>query len=123
MTLKEISDYYGSEFLTALYDEIIRLSKESPLFVYFVDKDLGLHNPCFYNRGMPNGPVCDGCLIGQALQRLGWDDKIEMDYYGPVSDLFIKYIGNCVVTQSLFSKIERAQELQDNGNPWGKCIC
>ena len=123
MKLKEISDYYGSEFVPALYDEIIRLAKERPLFIYFVDKNIGLPDKaCFYNRGMKHGPVCDGCLIGQALQRLGWDDQTEMDFYGPVDELFLKYVGNGIVTQPLFCKIQRAQELQDSGKPWGECI-
>lgn len=120
MKLKEIHDYYGNEFLQAVYDEIVRLAKENPTFTY-VSKDAPNENRCvcFYNRGSNYGPSCEGCLVGQALQRLGWSDKIELDFFGDAQELFASYLGP--LTGSIMEKISAAQSRQDSGKPWGEC--
>jgi hypothetical protein len=120
MKLKEIRDYYGNEFLQAVYDEIVRLAKENPTFTYAPKEVPYEYRACFYNRGSKVGPSCEGCLVGQALQRLGWSDKIELDFFGDVQNLFASYLGP--LTGPIMVKISNAQSMQDYGKPWGECV-
>lgn len=65
------------DFILNLLEEIVDLGKNYPDYRYPCENG---ELTCRYN-GPPAGVDavdCDGCIIGVALQRLGWDDEREM---------------------------------------------
>lgn len=63
MHLDDLRSSFPSD---AVERELIALAKEKPLFRYTDG-----NSSCFYDRGPFGGLVCDGCIFGQAFQRLG----------------------------------------------------
>jgi hypothetical protein len=109
-SIKDIQEKLGENFVKAVNNELRKLADENPQFVY---------NPngvgrCQYNgpaRDVSDamvGPDCKGCIFGQALQRLGWDDSEEMGVFQPINEL----IPEC---PSYWNGI---QQDQDRGKTW-----
>lgn len=95
MKLKEVVEKYSSpeEFIKAVNRELIALAEENPDFVYApeVIPKSDFYNRCSYNSGakiinkkdesvthVKYETECTGCIFGQALQRMGWDNKSEL---------------------------------------------
>lgn len=131
MKLQEILDTYATyaEFVQAVNEQLIALCEANPEFKYVTripSADV-LPPACRYNGpainqmpdgfGEPAGPDCKGCLFGQALQNLGWDDENELQYEGDVSELIETYCG----TESDFVPYiwHAIQHDQDRGYKWG----
>jgi len=57
-------------FIELVETELRRLAKEKPDFIY---NPSGKNVGCSYTGAATNGPECDGCIFGQAFQRLGVD--------------------------------------------------
>lgn len=115
MNIDQLKDKYKYEFFPKIREELIKLGTEKPDFVYNTDPD---NTSCCYDgpamdfNENPVGPECSGCIIGQALQRLGWDDLVELDFSGYVYQL----IADCP------TDITDVQVAQDSGTPWGQAI-
>ena len=98
-------------------DELRKLMNEQAEFTY-VDED----GPkgCFYTHGPSNDPHrCDGCIFGQAFQRLGISKEIIED------DIKNEYIAYAVANWLPRKKPDYwvdIQEAQDNGVAWGRLI-
>jgi hypothetical protein len=118
MNLQEIYNIHSDSFLSVVLNEVKKLAEEKPDFLY-APQNIGVK--CFYNKGSALGPECDGCIIGQALQRLGWDDKKEMEFFGAVDDLFLAHISSYLQNTSC-CELKQIQMKQDNGVVWGKCV-
>jgi hypothetical protein len=117
MNLQELYNIHSDSFLSVVLNEVKKLAEEKPDFLY-APPNIGVK--CFYNKGSVLGPECDGCIIGQALQRLGWDDKKEMGFFGSVDNLLLTYIDS--ITEDLCYELKCIQIKQDNGVVWGKCV-
>ncbi len=127
MQLKEVVAKYNNVdlFLANLFVEIQNLVEKNPEFVYTTIK----YGSCNYN-GPANdgeiivGPECSGCLIGQALQTMGWDDTDELEYFGNVIELLNEFggIDGQLFTNPLLNKIRMIQTKQDDGHSWKSCI-
>lgn len=121
MNLRELVTKHGENFKSVVETELRRLATELPDFIYCTD---GL-GECLYN-GPPaeiagevrSNPPSKGCIFGQALQALGWDDVVEMAYGGSVSELFMNYASNFIPPFDW----RRVQTAQDNGNSWSYAI-
>lgn len=139
MKLKKICDSLGfSEFDKQLIDNILRLCDENPDFVYVDRSNLPDDNtqgpwkvyckyfgPATIRKESKSdgkmieeivGPNCRGCLIGQALQCMGWTrEDIDPETEISASDLLRSYCDPII--RRIVSK---AQSLQDYGTNWGQ---
>lgn len=107
MTLDEL--FVKKNCVKLINRKLIELSDENPEFVYS-DGNRG----CNYNSGPSNDPdSCDGCIFGQALQRLGIS-KEELDIRS--------YIDSIAVSKGMSLPPRYWREIQfkqDSGTPWG----
>lgn len=116
MIILELIDKHGKSFVSVVEDELRRLAAEKPDFIY---KDKGGQGICRYNGPASRGGVvfgnpCTGCIFGQALQNLGWDDSSEMNYVGPIYGLI-----KDTPIPSTWSDVQRSQ---DRGDTWSKAV-
>jgi hypothetical protein len=108
-------------FLLPNYKELVEeklteLAKEKPDFRYSYIKD----GMCSYNTsctdfGTLAGPECDGCIFGQAFQRLGIP-KENLCINISIDKLLLLY-RKVPITSWTF-----VQKAQDNGDTWGEAI-
>lgn len=114
MDIYELRIRYGNSLFPRIREELINIAHEQPDFVYNPDPD---NYGCNYNGPARNhlnlnGPECSGCIVGQALQRIGWDDPSELEYDGYVEAL----IPGCP------NDITEVQTKQDSGLSWGDAV-
>ena len=131
MNLQEIKNNYNSttEFFQTILDECVKLAQENPDFVYNPRKTSGgcLYNsPCVYCVGEEGGdqeygPDCSGCIIGQALQRMGWSDEKELSSVELVDGLLKHFIDTVESTQIL-DRLLIIQMAQDGGDSWASAV-
>jgi hypothetical protein len=120
MKLSQLYAILGTRFIPAVEAQVLLLGHEQPDYVY---KNAGTAGTCKYNgpavnhMGKTVGNPSKGCIIGQALQRLGWTDEVEMNKMCAISSLFLQ-LG--IPERSLFLSL--VQNAQDVGVPWGKAI-
>lgn len=118
MKLAEILEGFDNDqdtFIKAVDAELLKLMDENPDFVY-PNSNTGPGRTCFYDRG-PSGDAekCAGCIFGQALQRLGWSNKAEMQEGKSIVAMSVNYCpGVCAPMYW-----PRIQGLQDGGDAWG----
>jgi len=55
------------KFISEVDRQLLKLIDENPSFVYNPNKS----KYCEYTIGCYKGPECDGCIFGQAFQRMG----------------------------------------------------
>lgn len=119
------------EFLNVLKTEVIKLSNENPDFIYNPTNEVV---SCRYNQPaeiydnkekkfIQVGPNCNGCIIGQALQRMGWSDEEEIQCIFRLN-LLLKYISVPIPDKlfKLVTSIIDVQKKQDSGYSWGNAI-
>lgn len=117
MKLNDVVKKYKneSEFIDSFRYQLVKLGAENPDFVYNPNQQM-----CHYNSGAENGPECKGCIIGQALQNMGWNDPDELANKSTVDDLFNSLIRSDFMSEdSVFNAV---QNYQDSGFTWGKAI-
>lgn len=122
-TLNDVYRKCGSNeaFIVAIETELRKLAEEKPDFQY---KTVPRNGVCHYGGPCRNGsellgPECSGCIFGQALQRLGWNSMIEMEFVTPIADLCGRFIGeNIRIPQSWVT----LQQCQDSCEPWSQAI-
>lgn len=114
MNIKELRTKYGESFFSVVEDELRRLAKANPNFRY--STQCGVY--CKYNgpamkiNKQQAGPDCKGCVFGQALQNLGWDDEDELDLSVPIHVL----IEGCPRSWA------DIQKYQDIGHTWKEAV-
>lgn len=105
--------------------EVRKLAEEMPDFVYrpdFENDQVGSANGCSYiYGGCKLYPNCCGCIMGQALRRLGVmvpESKDNVPIY-----LLLKSID---LREGLTGRTEgwlaTVQQEQDRGNAWADCV-
>lgn len=131
MRLKEIVAKYPTEqdFIKAVEEQLLLLAKEQPSFRYNTSGELAT---CRYNGPATKrydynemvdalivqvGPDCKGCLFGQALQNLGWDDAIELTS-GMTIDIVLGFISD----KSRLNLWRQIQGSQDGGKTWSEAV-
>lgn len=117
-TMKKISFEILSQRDTFVEDvnrELRILMTESPDYVYRSKSESTIATGCSYVNG-PN-PGCKGCIIGQAMQRLGVpiDDQNLVD--GRTVRHLLTKVGVNVSTRWI-----RIQSDQDCGESWGSLL-
>ena len=118
----EVSAITRPEGLTveAIRDEVLALADEHPDATYVPD---GESKTCSYVRGSAAGQP--GCLLGQALIRLGVDpdELAEVEGVQPVGVRIIEVLDAMEVPRSnVVESLAWAQDLQDDGVPWGSAV-
>ena len=121
MKLDEIVKKYPTpdDFTKAVEEQLLLLAKEHPDFKYNTS---GYTVTCRYDGpatigGEIVGPECKGCIFGQALQNLGWDDKAEMRS-GATIDGLVYWLDN----QQQLMKWRSIQNEQDTGKTWSEAV-
>lgn len=105
--------------------EVVKLAKERPEFVY---KSADLDGSCSYVGGRMRTPEeGKGCIIGQALQRLGMPVEELLKHEGDdVVSLIIAnpYIvgGDGFADRDARSFLDYVQSLQDRKETWGDAV-
>ena len=100
--------------------EVIKLGQEQPDFIYNPAYDpLEFSISCFYTEGAKDGPECNGCIFGQALQNLGVPlEKLETTQ---TIEFLLSDLGIAVTTEESHH-LRKVQEQQDTGKTWGEAI-
>lgn len=115
--------------LTELQQQVVKVATERPDFVY-IDQENASRTNCSYvgaKKGVVGG---EGCIVGQALMRMGIPEQELRDWENsqqgtgtPVSALLrdpevFEYTGNILQIEQL----RDVQRNQDMGNPWGLAV-
>lgn len=126
MKLNEIVEKYPTpdDFIKAVEEQLLLLAKEQPDFRYSTSEELVT---CRYNgpatltdlQGNKSlaGPDCKGCIFGQALQNLGWDDAGELR-----SGATVDYLLDHLVLSSNLLMWRSIQNEQDRGKTWSEAV-
>lgn len=129
MTLSEIILKYPTtdDFLLAVANKVLEIADAQPDFRYVTSTQPNV--TCRYNGSATpagSGPKCSGCLLGQALQRLGWNNKKELRCSMQFSHMLwstIELKGHARITAlRLLNKLSNVQKRQDAGHTWDKCV-
>ncbi len=131
MKLSEVIAKYSSqdEFISVLKSEVIKLGTENSDFIY----NPGFIGSCSYSGPAYRfefddelcdyvqivvGPECKGCIFGQAMQNMGWDNEEEMPYFGSISTVLL----NHGFHDKEIRVFQEVQSNQDSGASWGEAI-
>lgn len=99
--------------------EVVRLGTEYPDVIY------DSYGGCYYTS--PRCGPGSGCIIGQALQNLGWTvaelKQIEKEYEwsGKVSDM-ANALFPLPIDDSVVKMLQEIQRAQDNRVSWGRAV-
>lgn len=113
-------------FVSAVDEELLKLMEEQPDFQYSNGRNAPVSNTdpdkiilCRYDGprsdgyGKLYGPECDGCIFGQALQRLG----VEKQYMNKVINIHSMFYNQKYEPPFYWTDIQHSQ---DNGEKWGE---
>lgn len=92
--------------------KLLELAEEYPSFEYNKIQK----GPCHYHKGTENGPDCDGCIFGQAFQRLGVPKKELAKIGVTIRFVIIAFDKSCP------SEWSDVQSNQDRGMCWKNAI-
>jgi hypothetical protein len=129
MNLKEIAAQYKDyqAFLEAVATKVLELADAQPTFQYSPERGYR----CRYNRRATRdiytdsteyGPECKGCIIGQALQLLGWDNSYELNRIMSVTTLLNEHVNPIFSGLSLTLQLQLVQTNQDSSLTWGSSV-
>lgn len=130
MNLREVTDKLGDGFVAAVDAELLRLANEKPDFIYRLRGTskgaCSYDGPCrnIYNAELL-GPECDGCIFGQALKRLGWNDEEELAAEMQINSLVNYYVNgrtSALPSDNCPDYWRDIQISQDKGHSWGLAI-
>ena len=108
-----------------IWDEMVLLAEQRPDFNYAEqpERNIALGSGCGY-AGCFNGRTeGEGCLVGQALGRLGLDQDqlLDLDRMGAYNSLACHH-DNLEYDSPHAKAIAAAQRLQDEGYSWGDAM-
>lgn len=100
------------EFTVEIIEEkLLELMNEKPNFIYNKTETGSVQ--CFYDKGVSENNQCDGCIFGQAFQRLGMSkEDLSSHTEGVMSLPFLEFTPPW--------SWNGLQQAQDDGAPWGK---
>lgn len=94
---------------------LLELIEEQPEFIYNTDG-----GTCYYSRGPYSDPNhCNGCIFGQAFQRLGIDIK-ELKKIDRSVNSTIGFVSTIFVDEEIPKYWTTIQGEQDIGVAWGE---
>ena len=97
--------------------ELLKLIDEQPEFVYPTTNEKIDLESCYYNQGPANDiSKCDGCIFGQAFQRLGIA-KERLHSVAAIRMLKLNELPDEKARPKYWQKIQAAQDM---GTPWGE---
>ena len=118
-TIKELIDHPG--FVDLVDEKLRELIEEQPEFTYRKEDISG----CYYDKGPDSDPgKCDGCLFGQAFQKMGIPKSELGDQIGVLIEVYneagtIPAISQFPGVPHYWSNI---QDAQDSGTKWGDLL-
>lgn len=113
MSIKELFNH--PNFVDLMDQKLEEVVKENPNFIYSIGS-----RACYYNKGT-SFAECDGCIIGQAFQKLGIS-KESLDLLNNIGSISL-VISNFKSDLS-FKKYNWIvlQNDQDNGKTWEQAL-
>jgi hypothetical protein len=125
MKLAEIRSQFESDlsFLTKIKEKVQTLAVENPDFIYN-SNSIG---QCYYNRGPEGGKESKGCIFGQALQNMGWNDSDELESRDSIAyildvDANVKGCVSKTENSIYLNILSEVQTNQDHGKSWQEAI-
>lgn len=116
---KKVAELGDVAFASRLRDEVYKLAAEQPDYIY-ADPD---NNGCYYSyaSGQKDGP---GCIVGQAMYRMGvcvrnLDEKYESDS-ATICSILLHYAPKCSNVDRIF--LSTVQNAQDSGRSWEEAV-
>lgn len=122
--IKKVKSYSVKEFWTTLYNNVIDISNEQPNFIYNDYTHSKGSVGCYYALGADGRQDCDGCIIGQALQKMGFskEDLIPLDDIGNIINVDIFFQLSNEETEPIVKALREIQSRQDQGQTWKKAV-
>ncbi len=125
MNLKQLAEKHGDAFISVVEEQLKLLASEQPDFRYNTSGDVV---SCSYSEGAsrysttkeraePAGPECSGCVFGQALARLGWDDETEKKSNKTIDQLMEDFAE--IEVPLYWNKVQSGQ---DYGTTWKEAV-
>jgi len=111
MLLCDVRKKYGAEFVPKVEAELRKLATAHPDLRYSLGRDSD--DKCFYDRPA-TGDDTPGCIFGQALFAMGWDDKEERKGEYPIS-----LLPGIEIVPYAWSRVQRCQ---DSGGTWSEAV-
>ncbi len=125
MLISEVINRFGTQekFIDEVETRLAKLIAENSDFVYNASGKIG---SCSYNgpckifdtatlQHISYGPECDGCIFGQILKSMGWDDQSEL-----MTRLSINHLLKDIRDKNTLNRWKRIQSKQDLGASWGE---
>jgi len=128
MKINEIVNKYTTpdDFIKAVEEQLLLLAKEQPDFRYSTSDEPATcryNGPATITDLLGNkslaGLDCKGCIFGQALQKLGWDDTRELSCASAIDHL-IRLEDNESSKRLLMWR--SIQSEQDRGKTWSEAV-
>lgn len=122
--IKKVKSYSVKEFWTTLYNNVIDLSNEQPNFIYNDSIHRKESVGCYYVSGADGRQDCDGCIIGQALQKMGFskEDLIPLDNIGSIQEVDMYFNLSDEETNPIVQALREIQKRQDKGQTWKSAV-
>ena len=111
MLLCDVRKKYGAEFVAKVEEELRRLAAAHPDLRY--SNARGGDGDCFYDKP-GTGDTTPGCIFGQSLGALGWDDAAERAAAIPVT-----LLPGLERTPLVWGAVQRCQ---DTGGTWSEAV-
>lgn len=119
-SLQDLIDSFPDRwaFFAAVEEKLRESAAEQPEFRYMIpqyDAYGGrIPSPCYYasGTGLEGDPECDGCIFGQAFQRLGVSREALALASGGIN----------MIVELCPDSWSSVQHSQDTGTPWGEAI-
>lgn len=105
--------------------EVRKLAAERPDFNY---REQPMEHPetradqCSYVYASVGVTEGEGCIIGQALQRLGVSEETLLENDTVFASAFLLNLGVTETDLTSYRWIDRVQSLQDTGKTWGEAV-
>lgn len=100
-------------------DVVRDIAKASPDFIY--ESPVYTTGQCRYAHGDKDNGYSPGCLMGQALNRLGVDLSEVVPYEGESVSYVLNKLG-IHTTANINSWLDTVQVYQDEGSSWGYAV-
>lgn len=114
--LNKVLSFTKKDFWKTLYNKVVELATERPDFAYCQS----IYANCLYTQGADYNPECDGCIVGQALQRMGFskEELKPLDDVGSIKEVATYFMIRDKETKPIIDSLIEIQKRQDRGMTW-----
>lgn len=111
----------------AVVNEVRKIAAERPDFVYATQEGRDLPSSCSYVGAIAGFDGGEGCIVGQALARLGHTKEELFRQEAMSADMAVSRLGYRLSSVGLGYAnpevwLQRVQSEQDRGKSWGEAV-